>query len=59
MAREHEARAAPVSDRRIAAAAAYATAQACEPSRNEVDIERFAEEIKKSESAIIDFSRQG
>ena len=28
-------------------------------ARNEVDIERFAEEIKKSESAIKDFGRQG
>jgi transcription elongation factor Elf1 len=28
-------------------------------ARNEVDIERFAEEIKKSETAIKDFGRQG
>ena len=28
-------------------------------ARNEVDIERFAEEIKKSESVIKDFGRQG
>jgi transcription elongation factor Elf1 len=28
-------------------------------ARNELDIERFAEEIKKSESAVKDFSRRG
>ena len=28
-------------------------------ARNEVDIERFAEEINKSESTIQDFGRQG
>ena len=28
-------------------------------ARNEVDIERFSEEIKKSESGIKDFGRQG
>ena len=28
-------------------------------ARNEVDIERFAEEIEKSESTIQDFGRQG
>ena len=28
-------------------------------SRNEVDIERFAEEIRKSESSIKDFGRDG
>jgi len=28
-------------------------------ARNELDIERFAEEIRKSESTIKDFGRQG
>jgi hypothetical protein len=28
-------------------------------ARNELDIERFAEEIKKSEATLKDFSRRG